>query len=233
MIIGWAGWAKFVLLFAWALSNAAADPCAAPPQVSPPSAKDIGWFTDATDLIPDATIKPNPDTRPVPRSLRRVVDADEARRLFQRLASDPGIAFGYPEDGCFARAHLMAKILEDEGVFSEKMYLKGKLRVATPKSPKGWVAWKYHVAPVIRVMTEHGLEHWVIDPAIADRPLTESEWVERQIRFHPDQATQIFFHSRFTYLTTEAQTWKEEDFQDARSEMKEGLKIQRERERSK
>lgn len=83
----------------------------------------------------------------------------------------------YPDDGCFARAALMADLAEDLRLpRPRKVFVFGELEVKTPNSPQGSVSWWYHVAPIVSA----GGAAYVLDPAIEpERALRLQEWVER------------------------------------------------------
>lgn len=86
----------------------------------------------------------------------------------------------YPDDGCYARAAMVSR-----NVFrwlypqTKKIFAFGSLRVTTPNSPRGKVAWWYHVAPIVQVKDKK----YVLDPAIEpSRPLELTEWLSRMGR---------------------------------------------------
>lgn len=82
----------------------------------------------------------------------------------------------YPDDGCYARAELAARLLQAKGATAPaKIFAFGGLAVNTPNHPDGMVSWWYHVAPIVRV----GAEYYVFDPAIEPlRPLKAQEWLK-------------------------------------------------------
>jgi hypothetical protein len=77
-----------------------------------------------------------------------VLSEEEANNAFNELAARDDIPYGYPMDGCYARAHKIVRILEDQGIIAGKAFLEGELYIDTKF---GEVAWGYHVAPVIMV----------------------------------------------------------------------------------
>lgn len=127
-----------------------------------------------------------------------VIGMNLAQRLFDELAQgkfrdksdqDQRIPFHVPEGSCFARAHMMAQLLTEKGYNSEKIFIiserpsppnpdNGNLVIRSPysKNPDGEVRWGYHVAPVISVNLSGRLTRFVLDPSIAQRPLTIDEW---------------------------------------------------------
>lgn len=87
------------------------------------------------------------------------------------------ISWLYPDDGCFARAGLFNRNAFRMFIpIPNKIFAFGNLKINTPYSPKGYVSWWYHVAPVVQI----GEEKFVLDPAIEQAsPLTLDEWVKR------------------------------------------------------
>jgi hypothetical protein len=83
----------------------------------------------------------------------------------------------YPDDGCFARATLARRNLQDWN-FKEtkKLFAFGNLTVQTANAQRGQVSWWYHVVPVAMV----GRRSYVFDPAIEpSQPLSLEDWVGR------------------------------------------------------
>lgn len=88
--------------------------------------------------------------------------------------------FLYPDDGCFARAHVMNEhIFDSFKIKMTKIFVFGDLKVQTKNSEFGSVTWWYHVAPVAKV----GNQIYVIDPSIeAKKPMELKEWVLSMVR---------------------------------------------------
>jgi uncharacterized Zn-binding protein involved in type VI secretion len=114
-----------------------------------------------------------------------------ATELFNEMSRQPDIAFRFPADGCYARAHLMVQRMELQGATPGKVWSFSSdpmdpLWVKTENDPRGKVDWGYHVAPTIPVMASDGsVQDLVIDPSLFDRPVTIDEWKETQ-HDHPD-----------------------------------------------
>lgn len=108
----------------------------------------------------------------------------QAARIFRWLASQPDIAFRFPRDGCYARAHLMIRRLEEHGYTPFKVWSFANgtpLHVSTTNHPDGYVEWRYHIAPVLRVRFENGVQAWyVFDPSLFRAPATITEWRDAQ-----------------------------------------------------
>jgi hypothetical protein len=84
--------------------------------------------------------------------------------------------FLYPDDGCYARADVMAHELEDLGRPS-KVFVFGNLHVDTDNSPAGFVSWWYHVAPLVVVDGKPQ----VIDPSLEPHnAIALEDWIKLQ-----------------------------------------------------
>lgn len=102
----------------------------------------------------------------------QTITKEKAQELFTKASNMKDIAFKYAYDGCYARAHLMARRFETEGVRVDKAWIKGDLYV-----PGTDIQWNYHVAPLVYVEGKDGtIEKMVIDPSLFDRPVTLEEW---------------------------------------------------------
>ncbi len=118
----------------------------------------------------------------------------DATLLFDDMADEADIPFRYPDDGCYARAHLMTyRIHERYGIPLEsldKAYIRGSetapdthLTVDTDyvypgqSSADGTVDWGWHIAPTVDVKNADGsIITMVIDPSLANRPLPLADW---------------------------------------------------------
>lgn len=110
----------------------------------------------------------------LPTAIASVSEA-RALELFKSVKSLEGLPRGYINDGCFARAHVIAEWLQQQGVHVKKVWLAGPL---APKSAPD-VNWGYHVAPIITVsLPDRGDESWAIDPEMnSSAPLRVQEWI--------------------------------------------------------
>jgi hypothetical protein len=158
------------------------------------------------------------------------VSAEYAQLLFDELKALPDIPFDYPEDGCFARAHAMVKHLDQQGIHMAKVFLHGDLRVETHKSPKGYVEWRYHVAPMMMVRNGNKKSLYVFDPAIFDRPVTLEEWIQVQTSHPGGSKDKISYARRFTYdLWRPRQSYVESDTQDMQDFLERFMQVQNHR----
>lgn len=114
------------------------------------------------------------------------VSLEEASTIFSIMSAQEYIAFQFPVDGCYARAHLMMQLMQRLGLSPGKVWTFASgptdpLWVSTPNHPAGMVEWRYHVAPTIPVQGADGVvRDMVIDPSMFDRPVTIQEWKDAQ-----------------------------------------------------
>jgi hypothetical protein len=109
-------------------------------------------------------------------------------------AVTPCIPFQYVRDGCYARAHKMRWIIENnygyccEKVFSFANQGMDQLAVVAGKWGGCCVTWWYHVAPLVRVRIRLKIGSFnlqlvlamVIDPSMFDKPVLLSTWLSAQ-----------------------------------------------------
>jgi hypothetical protein len=89
----------------------------------------------------------------------------------------PCIPFLYPDDGCWARAHEMCRLMIAAGVSPRKVWIDGNLHVNTKNSPYCYVDWGWHVAPTLCVRHRFWwVEDMVIDPSLFTTPVPEATW---------------------------------------------------------
>jgi hypothetical protein len=113
----------------------------------------------------------------IPLSLaQRLFDLMNSKVCCPAGAAMPCIPFGYPDDGCWGRAHEMYRLMANEGVQANKIWIYGNLRAATTNNPRCEVVWGWHVAPTLMVDTGGRQETYVIDPSLFPGPVTEATW---------------------------------------------------------
>jgi hypothetical protein len=134
----------------------------------------------------------------------------EVQEYFNLMKSQSHIPFSYPEDGCYARAQEMSLLLEQYGVVTGKVFIEGDLRVETNNSPKGFVEWWYHVAPIVLVDTGEKVEQYVLDPSLFDRAVPLEVWTNTQTAHNPGQQSEVYITKRFNFTPID----KNEDFVD-------------------
>lgn len=108
-----------------------------------------------------------------PKPVEKTISESEVQELFKKAKNMEDIPFGYKYDGCYARAHVMARRFEAMGIPTEKVWIKGALNV-----PGTDIEWNYHVAPVINVKTKSGaIVKYAIDPSLNDKAVPVDDWV--------------------------------------------------------
>ncbi len=114
----------------------------------------------------------------------KICNLEQAEKLFNLISSRKDIPFAYTDDGCFARAHVIATDLFNIGIQTGKIWITGG-DIINP-SDNG-CKWDYHVAATIGVNVADNIETLVIDPSPANRRLlTIEEWLNlHQIKTSP------------------------------------------------
>jgi hypothetical protein len=139
-----------------------------------------------------------------PATQKYAVGPDEAREAFRiglMATCDPlcpwgsCIPFLFPDNGCWARAHEMCRLLTSAGFTPNKIWLDGNLCVKTRNSPACEVCWPFHVAPTLLVDDGNGGELYVLDPALFEHPVPQDTWIEVQ----RDPNAQAFFTDATVY----------------------------------
>jgi sulfur carrier protein ThiS len=162
------------------------------------------------DLLPRPGPPPFPDKRPRYRlwpwqwpvpvlSWLRAMSPSRAQQLFDAMSAcscaptttpAPCIPFLYPDDGCFARAEEMVRLLAAQGVTARKVWSKGWLVAPTRNHPSCSVTWGWHVAPTVRVRgTFPSVVTRVIDPSLFTAVATPDQWAAAQPVSEPLQHT--------------------------------------------
>ncbi|MDX2138701.1 MAG: protein-glutamine glutaminase family protein [Chloroflexota bacterium] len=125
------------------------------------------------------------DIRPEMAPPASVVTMQRARELFALVnarvccagnPTAPCIPFTYPDDGCWGRAHEMARLMIGQGVQPEKIWIYGSLNTPTHNHPQCRVLWGWHVAPTLRVNIGGNIQPYVIDPSLFNDPVTTTTW---------------------------------------------------------
>ncbi len=122
-----------------------------------------------------------------------VLSEEETQELFILMANKKTIPFKYDEDGCYARAHRMARIAQFHHIQVGKVFLFGELR------PRQDLGWTYHVAPVVAVKVGKDILLKVIDPSLHSTPVLVHEWVKRNHAFYTKDPFVLTFTNRYDY----------------------------------
>lgn len=130
-----------------------------------------------------------------------VLSPAELKTAFDYVAGQKYIPFAYAKDGCYARAHEMARLLENKKIITGKVFLESTndqhpLTVNSPEAGK--ITWWYHVASFVNVKTETGVETYVIDPSLFHQAVPLKEWVRIQTTDAKAEA-RYFFTKRFNF----------------------------------
>ncbi len=114
------------------------------------------------------------------------ISSAQAQQAFNAMAATtcdpttvppPCIPFLYPDDGCWARAHEMYRLMLNMGLQPNKVWIQGTLRTYTKNNPRCFVPWNWHVAPTLCVRTGwFQTVDMVIDPSLFNRPVDEPTW---------------------------------------------------------
>jgi hypothetical protein len=195
-----------------------------------PTVIDVRWFTPGPDGdLPPLPPFPEPGLpkRPWPFSwLRRLwwwrwwpwhwimfgcVSPARAQQIFDDMAArtcdpltipPPCIPFLYPDDGCFARAHEMCRLMIDMGLRPRKVWINavnGWLQANTRNHPNCHVVWGWHVTPTICVRRWFWWFLWpqrmVIDPSLFTNPVTPETW--KSVQGNPPAT---LTHTSWTYF---------------------------------
>lgn len=162
------------------------------------------------------------------------VSEKKATQLFKKFSENKSIPFGYPIDGCYARATEMARLAEKEGIVMGKVFTMGNLQVLTSNPQYPLVQWGYHVAPVLKVKKDNKDVLMVFDPSLFDRPVTVVEWNNKMQT--PVPASQggytpkidvTFFTNRFQYSPKieVVKKWNPAELEHARQTMTDYLPL--------
>ena len=119
------------------------------------------------------------------------VSPSRAQSVFNQMSSQtcnpltvpvPCIPFLYPDDGCWARAHEMCRLMQLQGARPRKIWIDGFLQTPTRNNPSCIVYWGWHVAPTlcVRRWWPFSIRDMVIDPSLFTSPVTLATWKAAQ-----------------------------------------------------
>jgi hypothetical protein len=107
------------------------------------------------------------------------IPLDRALEIFDALADRPDITFGVSGDGCYARAHIMCRTMQEMGLIPKKAWSfegEQKLYVLNPDDSL-MAAWWMHMAAALPVTMPDGtVEDMVFDPSLFDGPVSLKDW---------------------------------------------------------
>jgi hypothetical protein len=114
---------------------------------------------------------------------QQIFDAMAATSCNPLTVPPPCIPFMYPDDGCWARAHEMCRLMINMGLSPRKVWIDHStgywLHVNTKNNPNCFVEWGWHVAPTLCVRVRprwFSTQRMVIDPALFTTPVSEATW---------------------------------------------------------
>ena len=183
----------------------------------------------ALDPVTLPPCKPGQPAQQCTGSVGPTLTDDQAKAAFDELAANKNIPFDYPVNCCYSRAHSMCQMLEKKGIPTQKYWLYNKdfgkpsqTPDLHPVKPDGSavsfpdktgfdrpVQWVYHVAPTVKVEHPDGsVEDMVMDPSLADRPLTKAKW--RKIQGDP-AGTYDHTSDSDAYFTDPRSGYREDD----------------------
>jgi glutaminase-like protein len=113
------------------------------------------------------------------RRAQEIFNAMEATSCAPLTVPAPCIPFLYPDDGCWARAHEMCRLMINMGLTPSKVWIQGGLHVSTKNNPTCSVYWGWHVAPTLCVRNPWFFfftQRMVIDPSLFTTPVPEATW---------------------------------------------------------
>lgn len=119
----------------------------------------------------------------------KAISANKVKTLFRKAKAMKNMAWSQSQDGAFARTELMVDMFEKEGVIADKAWASGYLKSKINKNP-----WTYHVAPIVYVKGSSGnVDKMIIDPLIADHPVTIAQWLSLMGITNPDTVYSVGF----------------------------------------
>jgi len=114
-----------------------------------------------------------------PKVEPKPVRFDRALEIFDEIAAMGNIAFGFPDEGCFSRAHMMVRQLYEMGETPKKAWAfepeGGDLLVKLSNGKE--ITWWSHVAAALPVeMPDGKVLDLVYDPSMFNGPVTLQQW---------------------------------------------------------
>lgn len=120
--------------------------------------------THPDDLVPSAEFQP--------------LDREKALILFC-LLKNQDFAFDFPNDGCYARCHLMTLQMRQMGIHLKRAWAFSTKERLFVKTGKGDITWDFHVAPLVPVRTDDKVQWLVFDPTLFVEPVPLEDWGQK------------------------------------------------------
>lgn len=122
--------------------------------------------------------------------MAKYLTSSQATKFFIALSNDKELRLDMPHTGCFARADIICKKLEQMGVEPKVVHTKPQPHmlssdIATKnegeeKATLHKVAWNFHVAAAVDVADINGkVQTLVLDPAMLNAPETIFGWASK------------------------------------------------------
>ncbi len=147
-----------------------------------------------------------------------VMSFDLALKLFQKIDKLFPRSMNTLRDGCFARAHKVAMLLEEQGVLAGKVMAKGKFQIFSNQIKTGTVFWGFHVAPVVVVKSGGKRAIWVLDPSLFSEPAPLESWMALLTQDSGAQLKEVFLTNRFVFhpdhAMHEIDSWRSVDLRN-------------------
>lgn len=114
-----------------------------------------------------------------PKVEAKPVRFDHALEIFDEIAAMGNVAFGFPDEGCFSRAHIMVRQMYEMDLTPKKAWAfepdGGELLVKLTNGKA--ITWWAHVAAALPVeMPDGKIVDLVYDPSMFDGPVTLQQW---------------------------------------------------------
>lgn len=115
-----------------------------------------------------------------PNALSYTMSYSKMLEIFNRIKFNSNIPFEYIGNGCMARAHEMARIINESGYKCEKLFIfsevrDGKLQ-AYNGSGKCCATWRWHVAVIVVYENYRSHVKAIFDPGIFNEPVSIETW---------------------------------------------------------
>ncbi len=184
-----------------------------------------GYYNQPLNKLGDEKLKATP------------LSPDQAQMWFKFLALQSDIPFRYVDDGCYARAHRMAEIMEAHGVTSLKIFIFSKdentklFKIKNPYVAQGFSLWTYHVAPAVLVQDGDKFDFMVIDPSLMSRAVVSGDWLKTIGSTNGNEYT-FGYYPRFAYMKDQkfSDFWSTADLSNAKDLNRKNLALQQQRE---
>ncbi len=127
-----------------------------------------------------------------------IVTSEEADQIFKKLKEDYRIPYKFNLEGCFSRAHAMAKILESEmGLISGKAFFANDLIFKSKLDSNEYIYPITHATTFLFVKDKNGkIGPYIFDPSVADKPMSLEKF---QNKISLGNKTVVQFTDRFQY----------------------------------